>query len=409
MTLAQVTRLDASKYVKEKDELQTRIAELERLLSDRKALVTLLKREMQQLIRQFGDERRTVIEAEANVHDPIVSVPRLHDREPLLVAFTRQGAIKSLSPDVLKPKGKSADALYNPVRGDEQLQQLIATTSQDYLLCVCSTGRVCQIATHRVPEGTRSSKGEPLRNLLELGADEEVVAIVPVEAYDDEHFLVTFSKNGKIKKSPLSDYKTVHVEGAPDMKLVEGDSVITALLSQGHGDYLIAASNGNILRFSDDQLRAQGRVGQGVAAMSLGKGATIVNAVYIEAEASASDDESASVGVKYEDVSLLVRTKQGLGKRVLLSEFPQKSRATVGVPAIDLQGEDLLAEILKVRENDTLLLIWQGEKGGEQVTALRASDLKVFPRTHKGDALAYEGIKGSVTHILNLPPRPIEE
>src|SRR6266849_763755 len=173
MTLAQVTRLDAGKYAKEKEELRVRISELERLLSDRKELISLLKKEMQQLIKQFGDERRTTIDPEGQIHAAIEEVASLHEREPLVVAFTRNGTLKALSPETFKPKGKNGNTDYVPVRGDEQLRQLIATTSQDYLLCVCSTGRVCQIAVHRIPEGKRSTKGEPVRSLLGLAPDEE--------------------------------------------------------------------------------------------------------------------------------------------------------------------------------------------------------------------------------------------
>ncbi len=156
MTLAQVTRLDASKYAREKEELQARISELEHLLANRDALIAMLKKEMQQLIKQFGDERRTVIEIEGQANAPVTEVARLHEREPMALAFTRSGAIKALSVDTYAPKGKNGDASYTPARGDEQLRQVMLSTSQDYVLCVCSTGRVFQIAAHRIPAGHSS-------------------------------------------------------------------------------------------------------------------------------------------------------------------------------------------------------------------------------------------------------------
>src|SRR5205085_3800234 len=208
MTLAQVTRLDAHKYAKEKEELQARISELENLLSDRKALIALLKKEMQQLIKQFGDERRTIIDVEGQIGAPIKEVARLHELESIAIAFTRAGTFKALPADTFTPKGKNGDATYTPVRGDEQLRQVVAATSHDNLLCICSTGRVFQIATHRIPQGTRSSKGEPARKLLELAPGEEVVIVLPIDAYDEDRYLVTFSKLGKVKKSPLSEYRT---------------------------------------------------------------------------------------------------------------------------------------------------------------------------------------------------------
>jgi DNA gyrase subunit A len=391
MTLAQVTRLDANKYAKEMSELQVRISELERLLSDRKALIASLKKEMQQLIKQFGDERRTMIDVDGQVHGPITVVERLHEREPLTVAFTRAGTLKALPIDAYKPKGKNEDALYAPVRGDEQLRQIIATTSQDYLLCVCTTGRVFQIATHRIPEGTRSVKGEPVRKLLELAPGEEVLAVVPIEAYEDDRYLVTFSKLGKVKKSPLSEYKTVDVDGVQDMKLAEGDIVVAAMLSSGNGEYFVTTENALTLRFSDEMLRSQGRVGQGVAAIAPGKWTELVSASYLE---NSSTEGSLDL------VSLLVLTEQGIAKKVPIGQYPQKGRASAGVVTTELDAGDRVLATLLMNEKDSLLAIWTGKNGekGEQVRVLRAAELKAFPRAIKGVPL----VDGRLVHMVKL-------
>jgi len=385
MTLAQVTRLDAGKYAREKEELQTRISELERLLADRKALIALLKKEMQQLIKQFGDERRTTIDVEGQVHIPITAVASLHEREPLVVAFTRSGTLKALPAGTFTPKGKNGNAIYTPARGDEQLRQVITTTSQDYLLCVCSTGRVYQIATHRIPIGTRSTRGEPIRKLLELQPGEEVVAVLPVETYDEDRYLVTFSKYGKVKKSPLSEYKTADVDGLQDMKLADGDTVITALLSRGQGEYFVTTDNGQTLRFSDEGLRAQGRVGQGVAAMALGQGASVVSASYLDGE------EAADL------LNLFVVTESGLGKKVPVSQYPQKGRATAGVVTTELLDKDRVLLTTLINEEDILLMIWNGENG-EQVAVVKETELKMLPRAKKGIPL----INGHALSVVKL-------
>lgn len=390
MTLAQVTRLDASKYAKEREELQVRIGELERLLSDRKALITLLKKEMQQLIKQFGDERRTVIDAQGQVLAPIERVASLHEREPLLIAFTRNGSLKSLPADTFKARGKGDAALYTPVRGDEQLREVIVTTSQDYLLCVCSTGRVYQIATHRVPAANRSAKGEPIRNLLKLVPGEDVVAVVPVDAYDEDRYLVTFSKLGKVKKSPLSEYRTADVDGVQDMKLADGDSVAVALISNGRGEYFVTSSTAQTLRFSDENLRTQGRLGQGVAAIALGKDAVVVSALYLDGEQG-----DAEKGLNREN--LLVVTADGMVKKVPLSQYPQKGRATGGVATTELRANDLVLLTELIHDTDTLLFTWTGEKG-DQVTVLKGTVIKTFPRANKGEAV----INGRVTAVVKL-------
>jgi DNA gyrase subunit A len=388
MTLAQVTRLDANKYAKEKEELLARISELQGLLGSRSELIAQVKKEMQQLIKQFGDERRTIIEVEGQANAAVTEVASLHEREPLAIALTRGGAVKALPLGTYRPKGKNGEAVYTPVRGDEQLLQLVAATSQDYVLCVSTSGRVFQIAAHRIPQSTRSAKGEPIRKLLELAPHEEVVAVLPIESYDEECYLVTFSKLGKVKKSPLSEYKTADVDGLQDMKLVEGDAVVTALLSRGQGEYFVTTDNAQTLRFGDEGLRAQGRIGQGVAAMALGPGAAIVSAAYLEGEGQ---------NTMSDPLSLFVVTKRGLGKKVPLDQYPQKGRATGGVVATELVGKDKVLQAIIVHEHDHLLLIWNnGVSNGEQVTAVRASELQAFVRARKGVPLVNGNIVGLV-------------
>ncbi len=389
MTLAQVTRLDQVKYVKEKEELLVRISELEQLLGDRNELIALLKKEMQQLIKEFGDDRRTVIEVEGQANAAVTEVASLHEREPIVIACTRNGTLKVLPAYTFTPKGKNGDALYSPVRGDELLRQIVAATSQDYVLCICSTGRVFQVAAHRIPQGTRSGKGESIRKLLELAPHEEVMAVLPVESFDEDRYLVTFSRLGKVKKSPLSDYRTADVDGLQDMKLADGDALVAALLSRGQGEYYVTSDNAQTLRFSDEGLRAQGRVGQGVAALALGPGAKVVSAVYLD---------HAVQNTMSDPLSLFVVTEGGLGKKVPLSQYPQKGRATAGVVTTELVGKDKVFMTMIVHEKDDVLLIWKGEENGEQVQAVKTSELKAFTRARKGVPL----VNGRMVGVVRL-------
>jgi DNA gyrase subunit A len=388
MTLAQVTRLDASKYAKEKEELQARISELEHLLANREALIALLKKEMQQLIKQFGDERRTVIETEGQANAPVTEVASLHEREPMALAFTRSGAIKSLPTDAYAPKGKNGDATYTPARGDEQLRQVMLSTSQDYVLCVCSTGRVFQIAAHRIPQGTRPAKGEPLRKLLSLAQGEEVLTLLPLEAFDEDRYLVTFSKQGKVKKSPLSDYKTADSNGVQDMKLAEGDSVVAALISSGQGEYFVTTDNAQTLRFSDENLRAQGRVGQGVACIALAPNAKVVSASYL----GGGEENTAS-----NPLSLFVLTESGLAKKVPLSQYPAKGRATGGVVTTEMVGKDTVFFASIINERQHFLIITNGD-GNEQANVVKAFEIKMFSRSRKGMPL----VKGHIIGVVEL-------
>jgi len=231
-----------------------------------------------------------------------------------------------------------------------------------------------------------------VRKLLDLAAGEEVVAVVPIEAYDDDHYLVTFSKLGKVKKSPLSEYKTVDVDGVQDMKLAEGDSVVAAMLSSGNGEYFVTTENALTLRFSDETWRAQGRVGQGVAAIAPGKGGSLVSVSYLE---------SSPTGGSLDFVSLLVLTEQGIAKKVPIGQYPQKGRATAGVVTTELDAGDRILATLLINEEDSLLAIWTGKNGekGEQVRAIKTTELKAFPRARKGVPL----VDGLLLHMVKLP------
>ncbi len=386
MTLAQVTRLDASKYAREKEELTARISELEHLLAHRDALIALLKKEMLQLIKQFGDERHTVIETGGQANAPVTEVVSLHKREPMAIAYTRSGAIKALSADAYTPRGKNGDAAYTPARGDEQLRQVVASTSQDYVFCVCSSGRVFQIAAHRILPGTRPARGEPVRKLLALAHGEEVITLLPIESYDEDRYLVTFSKLGKVKKSPLSDYKAADVDGLQDMKLAEGDSIVAALISRGQGEYFVTTDNAQTLRFSDENIRAQGRVGQGVACIALAPNAKVVGASYLDSE---------QANTASDPLSLFVLTESGLGKKVPLSQYPAKGRATAGVITTELVGKDRVVSATIVNERQHFLIITNGESG-EQANVVKASEIKMFPRSRKGMPLVSGHILGIV-------------
>ena len=215
------------------------------------------------------------------------------------------------------------------------------------------------------------------------------MAVLPVESFDEDRYLVTFSRLGKVKKSPLSDYRTADVDGLQDMKLADGDALVAALLSRGQGEYYVTSDNAQTLRFSDEGLRAQGRVGQGVAALALGSGAKVVSAAYLD---------HAVQNTMNDPLSLFVVTEGGLGKKVPLSQYPQKGRATAGVVTTELVGNDKVFMTMIVHEKDYLLLIWKGEENGEQVQAVKTSELKAFTRARKGVPL----VNGRMVGVVRL-------
>jgi len=316
MTLAQVTRLDLAGYRTEKKDLQATIAYLEDLLAHEPKMVALLKDEMQSVASEFGDDRRTIILGDEHAAQPVAEIKSAIESKPVLVALTLDGGLKAMAANTYSGKTNAGT-----VRGDERLLALQPAQTTDYLLCVLSTGRVASVRAAKLPETTRAGKSELARSFISLDPGERVVAIVPVSAFSEEVYLVVFTREGKVKKTALSEYVRADEKGAPDLRLLGKDAIARALVMPGGGDFLVTTSDGKTLRFSDGDLRPTGRVGQGVQAIGLAKNASVVSADWL---------------TDVDERMLWVASSTGLIKRSLVSEYPRKGRATGGVATMQL-------------------------------------------------------------------------
>src|SRR3984893_7027858 len=264
MTLAQVTRLDLAGYRSEKKELQETIAHLTGLLASKPRMVALVKDEMQAIVTEFGDDRRTTVLSDEHAAAPVAEIRSAIESKSVLVALTTDGGLKAMPTNTYAGKTNAGT-----VRGDERLLSVQRAQTTDYLLCQLSSGRVASVRVAKLPETTRAARAEPPRSLLSLDPGERVVAIVPVSAFSEEVYLVVVTREGRVKKTPLSEYIKVDEKPSPDLRLLGKDSVARAMLSLGGGDYVVTTSDGKTLRFSDGDLRAAGRVGQGVQGIGL--------------------------------------------------------------------------------------------------------------------------------------------
>ena len=270
------------------------------------------------------------------------------------------------------------------VRGDEKLLSVVAAATTDYLLCLTSLGRVASVRVARIPETTRAGKSEPVRSFLSLDPGERVVAMVPVGAFSEEVYLVVFTREGRVKKTALSEYIKVDDKPSPDLRLLGKDEVARVLVSLGGGDYVVSSSDGKTLRFSDADLRAAGRVGQGVQAIGLSGSARVIGADWID-----EDDDRA----------LWVASTNGFIKRTPLGEYPRKGRATGGVATMQLAPKTALvgAAVLGPDE-DTLLIAQSG-----RTARITPDELPLVARDRKGSVgLRLEGSDG-VIRLVALP------
>ncbi len=379
MTLAQVTRMDLAGYRSEKKDLQQRITYLEDLLAHEPKMLTLIKDEMQAVVTEFGDDRRTVILSDEHAAAPMAEVRSAIESKPVLVALTADGGLKALPNNTYAGKANAGT-----VRGDERLVSVQRAQTTDYLLCLLSTGRIASVRVAKLPEMTRAAKAELARSFLSLDPGERVVAIAPVGAFSEEVFLVVFTREGRVKKTALSEYIKVDEKASPDLKLLGKDAVVCAVVSPGGGDYVVNTSDGKTLRFADADLRAAGRVGQGVQGIALSGTVSVVGADWVRPE---------------DDRALWVASTPGLVKRSPLAEYPRKGRATGGVATMHLAPKTSLVGAAVVGPGEDVLLIADGGR----TARVTSNDLALVTRDRKGASGIKLEAEDSLNRLVVLP------
>lgn len=387
MTLAQVTKLDAAKYAEEKKELARRIKGLQALLKSEAKKVVLLKEELGAILAQHGDARRTRIDDGVA---EIQEVASLVEQQPVLILVSGSGRVKAIPANSIRRQRQTSngdepsETRARSARTADGTAIIVPASTLDYLLVLTRSGRVYLARGHDVPVGTRASAGDPVQKVFGLKPDEAVAAILPVAELDDDRYVVWFSANGKVKRTALPEYRSINSAGLNDFKLLVGDSVATAVVSNGSGEYLVIASDGQALRFPGDEVRATGRDGQGVNAITLKEGATVVAGLTIPAGDAAGD--------------LFVTTESGLGKRTGLAHFPIKHRATAGIAAIMLAKGDRVAGAMLAGSGDGALIA----SANGRLDRLALKSLRRQGRTAKGSPLIVLAGKDRVSSLSRL-------
>ncbi|HEX2517568.1 MAG TPA: DNA gyrase subunit A [Chloroflexota bacterium] len=314
MTLAQVTRLDASRYAAEKKELTQRIAALKALLGSRERMVATVKAEMEAVIDLHGDPRRTRVDREGDASAEVTEVTPSVETAPVLVALATDGGAKTVAPGAYR----------RPITREVPLLALVPASTTSFVLLPTDRGRVFVLRAHEVPEAARPSRGEPLRKLARLEPGERPLnALATPDLYavadgQTPAFLTLFTAQGRVKKSLLEEYRGAGQAGVLDFKLAPGDAVVAACLADGEGEYLVLTSDGKALRFGQPEVRPTGRGTQGVAGITLARGARVIGAFPVQ---------------HGDGGTLALFAPGGVGKRTPLAEFPVKGRATSGVQA----------------------------------------------------------------------------
>jgi DNA gyrase subunit A len=343
MQLRRLAALERKKIEDEYKAIIQLISELEDLLANPRKILQVIKDELADLRKRYGDDRKTRIQADANRE---LTAEDLVASEDVVVTLSQRGYIKRQPIGTFRSQRRGGRGkLAMLTREEDAVRHLRVANTHDNILFFTNRGRVFITKVHTLPDASRQAKGLPIINLpgVQVEQREYVSAIISLPQFEPGHFLVMATRRGMIKKTSLEDYAKIRANGLIAINLIEGDELQWVGLSDGQNDIIVATKKGQAARFKESEVRPLGRGTQGVTAIRL-KG----------------DDEVVGMEVvEHLEQQVLVVTEQGFGKRTEVADFPVKHRATGGVIANSLNSDtgDVAAIRLVGQEDEELMLI----------------------------------------------------
>jgi DNA gyrase subunit A len=374
MRLQRLVALEREKIQEEYKELEKRIASLKDILTHEKSLLNLIKRELLDVKRRFGDARRTRIVDEAEPLD----LTDLIAEEDIVITLTRDGYVKRVLLSSYRRQGRGGRGVTGITTKEEDLvSQIAVTTTLHKILFFTSRGRVFQLPAYQLVEMQRQAKGIHLVNLLQLEDGEQVINMIPLKDFGEGKYLFFVTSRGIVKKSDLLEYVSITRRGIRAINLDDGDELSTVFVTNGKEKVLIATAKGYGISFSEEEVRSMGRVSRGV------KGITL----------RAKDRVVGASPLKHK-LDLLIISSKGMGKRVKMQNFPVHHRGGKGIilmkfgqPENEVIGVQLVSgqeEILISSQNGTLIRINCNEVSVQG----RATRGVTLVRLYKGDLIS---------------------
>jgi DNA gyrase subunit A len=382
MRLRTLVGLERKKIEDEYAETVKLIAELQDILASPRRIKQIVKNEMLDLKKRFGDERRTAI---VPAEDEI-SVEQLVPNVDVVVTYTVGGYIKRVSVDTFRTQnrgGRGVTGIAN-LKREDVVRNFFITKTHDHVLFFTNKGRVYRLRGYEIPDTTRQARGTALVNLLTLPPGEYVTAVFPTDKFQGEKYMVMVTRLGVIKKTKLDEFANVRRNGLLAINLDEGDELLNVDLSAGSHDIILGSKHGMAVHFNEKDVRPMGRAARGVKAMTLEPGDTIVAMDVIE------DNRK----------EVLLVTSQAFGKRTPIDDYRHTSRGGKGVKAFAREREDIgqVVDQIMVAPDDQILMI----TSGNQVIRLKVSDIRKTGRSAKGVRLQRLGEGDEVIAITNL-------
>ena len=342
MRLRALTGLEREKLEAEYKELMDKISYLKAILADEKKLLGVIKDELLVISQKYGDERRTALGRDVDE----VTDEELIERENIVIAMTKLGYIKRMPEDLFKAQNRGGKGIRGMQTIDEDyIENLIVTTTHNYLMFFTNTGRVYRLKGYEIPEAGRTARGVAIVNLLQLQAGEKITAVIPLKSYDDGKYLFMATRNGMVKKTDILEYQNVRKTGLTAIVLRDNDELIEVKATNGDDDIFLITKKGMSIRFNEKDVRQTGRTSMGVKGIHLGK-----------------DDIVISMQMSSQGEKILLVTENGMGKRTLISEFNVQNRGGKGVKCYKITEKtgDLVGAKIVTDENDVMIITTEG-------------------------------------------------
>ncbi len=366
MQLGSLTSMEAAEIEDEYEGVTAEIERLEAILETDEALFEVIKDELREIKAEYDDDRRTsIIEDEGTVtHEDLIP------QEEVFVVMTQDDYVKRMPIENFDAQGRGGKGIIGAdVKEDDRVTTVFRANTHDYLLCFTNHGQVYQLKTYEIPEMGRTARGKSAVNILDLDPGENITAIVDTDAFGEDEYVTMVTRNGYVKRTSGTEFENILSTGIIAAKLEDGDELVDVEVTDGEADLLIGTEAGMTIRFDESEARAMGRTARGVNGIKL-------------------DDDDAVAGlastVEGDDRALLTVTKNGYGKRTLLSAYRTQSRYGKGL--IDIKTNERngpVTALEAVTEGDELVAM--SERG--QIMRTRAGEISTVGRNTMGVTL----------------------
>ena len=361
MRLQRLTGLERKKIEDEYVDVMETIAWLESVLADEHKVLELIKEELLEMKRRFGDTRRTVITSDVSNLD----IEDLIAEEDIVITLTHQGYIKRQPVDTYRSQKRGGRGISGMATKEEDfLEHLFISTTHHNILFFTNLGRVYRIKGYDIPEASRTAKGAAIVNVLPLEKQEKITAVIPVKEFQADKYLFMATNQGTVKKTELLDFDTARKTGLIAINLEEKEQLIAVRMTTGEAEILLGTRNGLAIRFAETDVRSMGRTARGVRGIALGK-----------------DDEVVAMEVVVADGDVLTVSEDGLGKRTMVSEYRIQTRGGKGI--INLKVTEKTGPVVGFRivrpEQEMMLITVDGI-----IIRFEVDEVSVFGRNSQG-------------------------